>query len=127
MKIGDKITNPGELNTQITLLSRSVATGAGGFQSPLYTTLAVVWAKWVNVHGSEAWEAAMAQAMQAATLLIRHRSGIDHTVSIAKGSYTVTAAPASTFTGGVFEIVSLDNISERGEYIELKVRQMKAG
>jgi SPP1 family predicted phage head-tail adaptor len=127
MRINNTPTNPGELRTKITLLSRSIVNATGGFPTVRYTTVATVWAKWVNVHGAETWAANMAQAEQPATVLIRHRVGVDNTLAIAKGAYTVTAAPASTFTGGVYELVSVDNIRERGEYIELKIKKVAKG
>lgn len=114
MIIGSKVTNPGELNTQITLGTRTVTTGAGGFQTAAFTaftTNATAWAKWTNVHGGEVWQAAALNASKPATVLMRYDSRLDETCLVQKGS-------------DVYEIVSLDNIGERGEYIELKVRLM---
>ena len=109
MNLNGKVTNPGELRTSIILKSRTVTTGTGGFPIPTWpTTIATVWAKWVNVHGQEAWIAQTAQAGQAATVTIRYRSDIDLTCAVFKGSDR-------------WEIVSMDNIQERGEYLEMKV------
>lgn len=114
MNLNGKVFNPGELRTQVTLKSRSVSTETGGFQTPVWSTLATVWAKWVNVHGSEVWAAQMAQAREAATVTIRWRSGLDRTCAVEKG-------------GTLYEVVSLDDIGERHEYIELKVQRMGGG
>ena len=115
MRIGSNITNPGELRTSITLKSRTVTTGASGFPISTWpTTIATVWAKWVNVHGSEAWIAQTAQAGQAATVTIRYRSDVDLTCAVYKGSDR-------------WEIVSMDNIGERNEYIEMKVIRKREG
>jgi SPP1 family predicted phage head-tail adaptor len=114
MKIGEKVTNPGELRTQVTLQSRTVSTETGGFLTPAGSTIAVVWARWVNTHGSEAWTAASMGAEQAATVTIRYRSGIDRTCAVLKGSDR-------------YEIVSIDNIGERSEYLELKVKRWQSG
>lgn len=114
MNIGGKTTNPGELRTQITFLSRTATGDAGGFQVPALTAVATVWAKWTNVHGSEAWIAASTTAEQAATVLVRWLANLDPTWLVRKGS-------------DLFEIVSPDNIQERGEYIELKVRKWRPG
>jgi len=114
MRLGLTITNPGELRTSITLQRRSVVTGTGGFQTPTWSTIATVWAKWVNVHGSEAWIAQTAQAGQAATVTIRYRSDVDLTCAVFKGSDR-------------WEIISIDNIQERGEYLELKVIRKREG
>jgi SPP1 family predicted phage head-tail adaptor len=115
MRLGTKTTNPGELRTSISLKSRTVTTNAGGFPVPTWpTTIATVWAKWTNVHGQEAWIAQTAQAGQAATVLIRYRSDIDLTCAVFKGSDR-------------WEIVSMDNVQERGEYLELKVIRKREG
>lgn len=114
MNLGGKTTNPGELRTRITLKRRSVSIETGGFQTPVLTTIAVVWAKWTNAHGQEAWLASSIQAEMPATVLIRFRTDVDQTCVVVKGSTT-------------FEIISLDNIGERGEYIELKVKRLVPG
>jgi SPP1 family predicted phage head-tail adaptor len=114
MKIGNTITNPGELNTKITLHSRSITTQAGGFQKPKLSKIDDVWAKWTNVHGQEAWLASSVQARMAATILIRYRNDIDPTCVVEKDSQ-------------YFEIVSLDDIQNRHEYIELKVQAWQPG
>lgn len=114
MIIGGKVINPGELRTQITLESRTVATGTGGFQSPTWSTIATVWSRWSNAHGPESLQAAIQNAEAPATVLIRYRAGLDTTCAVLKGSKR-------------YEIVSIDNIQERGEYMELKVRRMKGG
>lgn len=108
MNLNGKVTNPGELRTSVTLQSRTFTTGAGGFPIPSWSTIATVWAKWVNVHGQEAWIAQTAQVGQAATVTIRYRSGVDTTCAVLKGSDR-------------WEIISVDNIQERNEYLELKV------
>ena len=114
MRIGDKVTNPGELNTKITLYMRAVNTRKGGFQKPVLTEIGEVWAKWTNVHGQEAWIASSVQASAAATVLIRYTSQVDPTCVVEK-------------EGQFFEIVSLDDIQNRHEYIELKVQAWQPG
>lgn len=114
MNLNGRVTNPGELRTQVKVQKRTIGADAGGFQVPTWTTLATVWAKWVNVHGSEAWAAQSIEAEGAATVTIRYRSGIDTTCALLRGSEC-------------YEIISIDNIQQLSEYLELKVRRMKAG
>jgi SPP1 family predicted phage head-tail adaptor len=114
MRIGSQVTNPGELNTKITLYSRSVTTQAGGFQKPSLSEIGEVWAKWINVYGQEAWLANSVQAKLAATVLIRYTDGIDPTCVVQKDSQ-------------YYEIVSMDDIQNRHEYIELKVQAWQPG
>jgi len=114
MRINEKPFNPGELRTQVILKKRSVTTGTGGFQVPGWSTLATVFCKWVNAHGSEILTADMAGAEAPATVTIRYRSDIDPTYAIEKG-------------GELWEIVSMDNIREKNELLELKVKRLKVG
>jgi len=114
MNLNGKPTNPGELRTEITLQQRSVSTETGNFQVPAWADIATVQAKWTNVHGNEVWLANTVQASQPATVWIRWRSGLDTTCAVLKGTTR-------------YEIVSLDNVQERNEYIELKVKRMAGG
>ena len=114
MNINNKTTNPGELNVSIALQSRAVTSDAGGFGIQSWTTVATVWAKWRNLHGAEVWAAQSIGAEGAATVTIRYRSGVDETYAILKGRER-------------YEIISMDDIQEHGEYIELKVRRMREG
>lgn len=114
MILNGKVINPGELRTPVTLQERTTATDAGGFGSPTPSTIATVMAKWTGAHGTEAWTAQTLQAQRAATVLIRYRSDVDETCSLLKD-------------GERYEIVSIDDIQARHEYLELKVRRMMAG
>lgn len=114
MIIGSKTTNPGALRTQVTIQSRTNATNTGGFLVPGWVNVATVWAKWNNVHGQEIWAASAINAIKPATVLIRYRAGIDSTCAVLKGSER-------------YEIISVDNIENRNEYIELKVKYLEPG
>ncbi len=114
MRIGSVVTNPGELRTQVTLKRRTVVTDPGGFERQVLATIAVVWARWIGVHGSEAWAANSANALRAATVLIRYRNDIDETCLI-------------TLDGLDYEVVSMDDIRQIHEYIELKLQLIRSG
>ena len=114
MIIGDKPTNPGELRTTVSLLSQTVTDGTGGFNIPTWTVVEARKVKWTNVHGSEVWSAEAVQAIQPATVLMRYKSGLTPAWRVRKGSLD-------------YEIVSVDNIQERGEWMELKVRLVVDG
>lgn len=114
MILNGKVINPGELRTEITLQKRSPTTGAGGFIQPGWTDIATVWSRWINAHGSEIWAAQAVQAQAPATVLIRYRSDVDTTCVVLNGSIR-------------YEIVSVDDIQARGEYLELKVRRLAPG
>ncbi len=114
MNLNGKPTNPGEMRVPVTLQKRTVVMNAGGFPTPVWSNIAVVMAKWTNVHGSEVWAASQARAVQPASVWIRYRADLDTTCAVLKGSLR-------------YEIVSMDNVQERNEYIELKVQRMAGG
>lgn len=114
MNLTGKPSNPGELRVPITLQGPTLEADAGGAQRPTWEDLTDgdVQAKWVNVHGMEAWAVDRAgKAVSAATVTIRYRADVTPRCSILKG-------------GARWEIVSLDNILERGEYLEIKVKRV---
>ena len=76
--------------------------------------LGTAWSRWENIHGGEVWAAAAQGAVDAATVLIRYNSQVDTTCLVQKGSKA-------------YEILSVDNLRERGEYMELKVRRLAEG
>ncbi len=114
MNLNGNPTNPGEMRTQITLQKRTVTTSAGGFDVPGWQDQATVWAKWTNVHGSESWQAQAVGALAPATVLIRYNAQIDTTWAVLKG-------------GKRYEVTSIDDIQERHEFMELKVKLFREG
>ena len=114
MNINQKTTNPGDLDVSVAIQTRTVTTQTGGFQKPAWTTLAVAWAKWRNIHGAEAWMNQTIESEGAAVVTIRYRSGVDETCALLKGANR-------------YEILSMDNIEERSEYLELRVRRLQEG
>ena len=117
MRIGDKVINPGDLRTLITLQSGTLTKSAVGVQVRSYVDLnpATCWAKWSNAHGMELIQAQALQVQAPATVLMRYRADVNAQTVILKGSQR-------------WEIIGEpDNIQERNEYIELKVRLTKGG
>lgn len=114
MILNGKMINPGELRTPIILLRREMTDHPGGFKVQATKVIGQAWARWQNVHGVEAWTTSTQQAQQAATVLLRYRPDVDTTCLVQRGP-------------DVYEIVSLDNIMERGEYLELEVKRLVEG
>lgn len=115
------------------LVSHELVTDAGGFQHPTDVYIAEVWADWKNVHGQEAIIADANGVKVAATVVIRYRSDINLGCAIFKDA-TVTeivdehdVVTGHTVTGTEYEIFSMDDIEERHEYIELKVKRVAGG
>jgi SPP1 family predicted phage head-tail adaptor len=114
MNLGGKTINPGEFRTWITLERRAVTIGNGGFETPTWSTITTCWARWRNAHGNESLQAALQSAEAPATVMIRYVAGLDPTCAVKKGLDR-------------YEILSIDNIEERSEYLELRVKRMKGG
>lgn len=88
----------------------------GGFKSTAYVSILprYVRAIWENAHGSEAIVAASQQYQDPATVTVRYRSGITPKLRVCmRGD---EARP--------YEVVSLNDIDNRHEYVELKVRRV---
>lgn len=107
----------GELNTKIRIQKKLIS-GTGSFASfawididsdSVSDTPVYIWAKWVNVHGSESWVANSVQAEQGATVTIRYKTGVTQSCRIVMG-------------GTNYEIVSIDNIRQGNQWLEIKVK-----
>ncbi len=112
----------GSLRAKIRV-QHEVATGSGSFAKKSWYDLDDsthtgsaynIPAQWVNVHGTEAWIADSVQAQLGATVTIRYRSDIMPSCRILLGSM-------------VYQIVSLDNIRQRNEWLEIKVKATVMG
>ena len=115
MKIGSKVTNPGDLRTKIELVSVVQSQDAGGFYQQAETVSKTVWAQWTNIFGMEAVRAAAAGVEISATVRIRYLAGVNNSWQVRKG-------------GETFEIITdVDDIGERHEFMEFKVRRMAGG
>ena len=118
MILNGRVINPGELSTRVQLAPRVMPADAGGFRAPAPDMDRAVgtWARWTNAHGSEIYTAQAAGVTALATVLVRFRADLDATWYISNDN-----------GASWYEIVSLDDIANRHEYIELKVRLWKAG
>ncbi|MEA4919380.1 MAG: phage head closure protein [Clostridiaceae bacterium] len=112
----------GDLRTPIRI-QHEVTTGTGSFATVTWYdlddtahagTAYNIYAKWVNVHGSEAWVADSVQAQLGATVTIRYRSDVTSTCRVLLGST-------------IYEIASPDNIKQRNEWLEIKVKASVMG
>ena len=115
MKVGEKIINPGEIRTLVTIKTRSSTLDPGGFQVQTLTPIDTVRARWIGVHGQEAWAANSANALKAATVLLRYPRG-----------YRINETMVISLDGDDYEIVSIDDIQLRHEYIELKLQLIQS-
>lgn len=103
--------NPGLLRHRITLQKFMVITDPDGFITQQWQDVATVWAAVENLHGREYWEAASVQAENTVKFTIRYRPDVDQTMRI-------------VFRGKIYNIISVDNIKYRNEYIEIKAKEL---
>jgi head-tail adaptor len=108
MNLGKGVTNPGELRTLVTIKAPTISDDAGGAQVSSWTGSEQVYVKWVNAHGRELIGSDVAQARRRATVWMRWNSTINTKSAILKGSE-------------LWQVISVDNVRERGEYMELLV------
>lgn len=70
---------------------------------------------WVNAHGREVYEAKQAEVTEPATLTLRYRPEITTVCTVYRESDPVP-----------YEIISLDNVENRGVWLEVKVQRKAA-
>jgi Bacteriophage head-tail adaptor len=116
------INSPGEMIAQIRI-QKEVSSGTGSFVtkswvdigSPSDTGYPWIYAKWENVHGTEAWAANSVQASAAATVTVWYNPSINHACRVVDDA------------GIVYDIVSLDDVRKRHEQIEMKLKASVMG
>ena len=113
MIINGKVINPGDLRTSVGLGKRSITTQPGGYETTAFASFTTVWARWSGAHGGESMQAAIAGVDAPATVLIRYNATLDQTCGVLLGS-------------DWYEIISIDDIRQRHEYMELKVKRWEA-
>lgn len=115
MILNGKLINPGEFNTKLELVRIVTSQDAGGFYHTVEVESKQVWSHWKNIFGNEAILAAAQGVEISATVRIRFLTSLDNTWQVRKG-------------GESYEIVtSVEDIGEKHEYMEFKVRRIEAG
>ena len=104
----------GELTTWIDVQAPISEVSATGYPSQSWES---IWGgslrpcRWINAHGSEAWQNASLDLKEAATIMLRYDPGIAPECRVIKG-------------GETWEIISLDDVRERGHWLELKIKRI---
>ena len=102
--------NPGKLRHRITLQRYTEIVDPDGFTTQQWQDVATVWAAVENLYGREYWEAAAVQAENTVKFTIRYRPDVDQAMRI-------------VFRGKIYNIISVDNIKYRNEFIEIKAKE----
>lgn len=112
------INDPGEMTAQIHI-QVPITTGSGVYKTTAWVDLGNesesdppnwIWAKWENVHGSEAWVANSVQATAPATVSVWYNARITRMCRIVDDA------------GVIYQITNLDDIKREHRQIEMKVQ-----
>ena len=114
-----RTANPGALRTCVRFVRIVRGTDEEGFpreeEVNVFGEGKSVRVKWVNAHGTDAFTAMQMQLREPATVTCRYSPKIDARCLVYKGSDTEP-----------YEIISIDNVEERGAWMEIKVRRREA-
>ena len=104
----------GQLRTPVTVLSVTKTKNANGFTETATADALgyTLYVQWRNAHGTEVLQAQELGLRDKATLRCRYDSRITPTCIVRKG-------------GEDWEIVSIDNVDERGHWMELTVARLE--
>lgn len=116
MKLGGRMTNPGELRTRGTLQTSTLTKDAGGAQVESWANFATnptVYIKIKYAHGPESISADAKQAVSRMTLMMRYRSDVHagHAILLGSERWKFVSPP--------------DNIENRNEYLEIQAELVK--
>lgn len=111
-----KSANPGELRTRARFVIFERATDPEGYpmeaERNVFGEGKSVMVKWVNAHGTDAFTAMQLELREPATVTMRYSGFVTHQCLVYKGDDPVP-----------YEIISIDNVEERGAWLELKVQR----
>ena len=111
-----KSANPGELRTPVIVEAITKTNDSEGYETKTWTNVfgsgKKLMVKWVNDHGTEVYEGMGLALREPATITCRYSALITPQCRITKDD------------NGPFEIISLDNVEERGRWIEIKVQRV---
>ena len=114
---------PGEMRSRIVIARLVHGTDSEGYPArdwmPLFDGEAIP-CRWTNAHGAEVWRQAQLDVKESATVLMRYTPAVDIRCRIWKAGDDQTEQNA-------WEIIGLDNVQERGELLELKVKRVVPG
>jgi head-tail adaptor len=112
MNLNGKTTNPGELRTPIQFQNPTVSQDAGAAQTVTWSDLDTAYVKIVNAHGVEAVTSDALKSVQRAIWTRRYNA-------------SVTTLTSGLLGGQRWQVISVDDIQNRHEYMELMVELAK--
>lgn len=129
-----KDANPGELRTPVIVEARISGINPNGYRNESWHNVfgedQYLKVKWVNLHGSELLEAMSLQLKEPATLTSRFSPLVTETCRILKKSDEAkrdrlkAEGKKDEADGLYFEVISLDDVEDRHEWLEIRVKRM---
>lgn len=113
-----KSANPGELRTPVRFVSPEVVVENGfptGEGENVFGDGTSVRVKWVNAHGTDVFAAMQLQVKEPATLTCRYSPKIKPDCLVYRAD-----------DPDPYEIISIDNVEDRGVWLEIKVQRKEA-
>lgn len=114
-----KSANAGELRTPVRFCKITRVPNSKGIpekrEENVFGGNKTVMCKWVNAHGSESFTAMQLQINEPATLTCRYSPKITPDLIAYKGD---DKSP--------YDVISVDNVEERGRWLEIKVKRREA-
>lgn len=121
----------GEMRTKVTIQREDAVTRPNGYTEMAWESIfpGPVWCKWVNSHGTEVFDALRLELGEVVTLTMRYSPLVDIRCRVlhAGDAAAVAAAPEAAreelARKLAYSIISLDNVEDKGEYLEIKLRR----
>lgn len=111
-----KSANPGELRTKARFVTVEHVTDPEGYpmdaERNVFGEGKSVMVKWINAHGTDAFTAMQLELSEPATVTMRYSELVTPQCMVFKGDDPVP-----------YEIISIDNVEERGRWLEIKVQR----
>lgn len=119
--------NAGELRTQIIIKALTPGMDADGYptetRTPVYDEGVSIGCKWINAHGRDVYEAERLNLHEAATLTLRYSPAINERCRIWRTDELAALEAGKSDEAIAYDIVSIDDIHNRHEMLEIKVKR----
>jgi SPP1 family predicted phage head-tail adaptor len=104
---------PGMLNKQIVIQSKTSTEDADGVKTPTWSTVCTIWAAVSDLYGREYYAAAAVQMEQTTKFTVRHRTDI-------------TTAMRISYGGNYYHIDQIDKLDHKGQWMILRARLVES-
>lgn len=123
----------GEMRTKIRIQGQEAGINARGYPDTAWKDLfpGPVWCKWVNAHGREAFDLLRLELGETATLTLRYSPLVTIRCRVLREEdiQAIEAAPEAEREDlarrYAYEIVSLDNVEDKRQFLEIQIKRRR--